>query len=334
MVNIVLIGATGVIARRRHLAALTQSSSANLYGFYARTAQKVQALAQEYQVKAFNSLEEIWQDEKVDAVLICTPTPSHCELAIAALQAGKHVLCEKAMATSTEEARRMAAAVKASGKKLMMLHVQRRYAPHIEAKRLLDSGEIGRLLSYRTFLGIMGASGVTGPNIPEWKSVVADIGSHRIDLMRYMAGAEVKRAFGHTACLCPERNGAQPDNAVALLEHENGVMGVLCFGRSSYNGNDRSTVLFGTEGAITLYGETHELVLEKKGGVKVAYTFPKANAHGGLELTDLHQTFCECIEQGKEMPINERDGVACMCIIDAINQSVQQGAWAEVAPIE
>ena len=114
MVNIVLIGATSDIARRRHLAGLTQAKSANMYGFFARTAEKVVPLAEQYGVKAFTDLEDVWNDKNVDAVLICTPTPSHSEIAVAALKAGKHVLCEKAMAISTEQARAVADAVNES----------------------------------------------------------------------------------------------------------------------------------------------------------------------------------------------------------------------------
>lgn len=334
MVNIVLIGATGVIARRRHLTGIQQSKSANLYGLYARTAEKVDAIAQKCHTKAFTSLEEIWRDPQVDAVLVCTPTPSHCEIVVAALNAGKHVLCEKAMATTTAEARRMAEAAKRSGKKLMLLHVQRRYAPHMEAKKLLDAGEIGRLLSYRTFLGVSGVPGAVSTEIPPWKNVVAEIGSHRIDLMRYLTGSEVKRVMGYVTCLNSEKNGALEDNAVAIAEHENRVMGVMCFTRTSYNGNDRSTMLFGTEGVITIFGEQHELIVEKKDRTKFTYTFPNQHEQNNLELTDLHQIFCECIEENKEVPITARDGVACMCIIDAINRSNVSRTWADVESVD
>lgn len=334
MVNIALIGATGVIARRRHLQGIVQSKSANLYGVYGRNKEKLAAIATEYQTKAFRSLEDIWQDPQVDAVLVCTPTPSHCEIVVAALNAGKHVLCEKAMAVSTEEAKRMAAAVRSSGKKLMMLHVQRRYAPHLEAKKLLDQGEIGRLISYRTNLGVAGVPGAATAVIPEWKNVVAEIGSHRIDLMRYIVNSEVTRVFSYIDCLYPEKHGTLADNTTILMRHENGVMGTLCFSRTSYNADDRSTVLFGTEGVITTFAETHELLVEKRDGTRIAYSFPNAHAQNDLELTDLHQIFCECIEKDTEMPISEQDGVASMCIIDAINESNTKGAWVEVGSID
>ena len=333
MVNIVLIGATGVIAKRRHIAGILQSKDANLYGVYARTADQVTELAETYQTKAFYSLEAIWEDEAVDAVLVCTPTPSHCEITIAALNAGKNVLCEKAMATNTQEARLMAEAARKSGKKLMLLHVQRRYAPHMEAKHLIQNGEIGKLLSYRTSLGVGGVPGNAGKPIPAWKNTVAELGSHRIDLMRYFTDSEAKRVLAHITCLNPD-SGAQEDNAVAIVEHENGIMGIMCFSRTSFNGNDRSTMLFGTEGVITIFAESHELVLEKKNKTKITYTFPDQHEQNVLELTDLHQQFCECIENDTPALIDERDGVACMCIIDAIKESSHRGTWVDVASVD
>lgn len=331
MVNIVLVGATSDIARRRHLAGLTQSKSANMYGFVAKTAEEVLPLAEQYGVKPYASLAEVWADQNVDAVLICTPTPTHSELSIAALKAGKHVLCEKAMSITTQEARAVSAAVKESGKKFMMLHVQRRYAPHLEAKRLVDAGEIGRLLSYRTYLGVKGAPGFTPGAIPAWKNAVAELGAHRIDLMRFFTGADMKRVFGFITDLDPVSNGNVGDNCMVIAQHDNGIIGQMHFSRTSYNGNDRSTVLFGTEGAITIYGETHELIVEKKNGTKSTYRFPNEHAQSTLELTDLHELFCQCIEADTQPIITHRDGVACMCTIDAIIESSKTGAWVDVA---
>ena len=330
MVNIVLIGGTGTIARRRHIAGIQQSKSANLYGFYARTAEKVKAYAEQYHAKAFYALDEIWEDENVDAVLVCTPPPTHCELTVAALNAGKHVLCEKTMCTNLEEARQMEAAAERNGKKLMMLHIQRRYEPHLEAKKLIDRGEIGKLLSYRTFLGSTGVPGATSTDIPSWKNAVEEIGSHRIDLARFFTDSEIKRVLAHTTCLYPEKHGELMDNAVAIVEHENGVMGVMCYTRTSFNANDRSTVLFGTEGAITIYAEKHELVVERKNKIKSTYTFPSQHEQNTLELTDMHQIFAQCIEEDKPVPVSGKDGLACMAVIDAIFRSSQTGTWADV----
>ncbi len=101
-----------------------------------RAAQK----AAEFGGKAFDTLDEALADPGIDAAVICTPTRSHCDLAVRALAAGKHVLCEKPMAVSADDARKMIAASEKANKKLMISHNQRRYHPHIKAKELLDRG--------------------------------------------------------------------------------------------------------------------------------------------------------------------------------------------------
>ena len=91
-----MIRGTGEIARKRHIPAILKAPDGNLYGFYNRNTERTKELAKQYQVHAFESLEEIWGNEDVHAVLISTPPGSHAELAIQALHAGSHdVVVEK-----------------------------------------------------------------------------------------------------------------------------------------------------------------------------------------------------------------------------------------------
>jgi predicted dehydrogenase len=148
--------------------------------------------------------------------------------------------------------------------------------------------------------------------------------------MRYMTGSEVTNVMGHFAHLNNDNPNYPEDNVVAMFEHENGVLGVLQFSRTSMNGNDRSTVLFGTEGVITIFGENHDLIVEKSNGVRYKYDFPNSHPQNELELTDLHQIFCECIEENRKMPIDESDGLACVKIIDALTVSDKCKTWVKV----
>ena len=148
--------------------------------------------------------------------------------------------------------------------------------------------------------------------------------------MRYFTGSDMKRVFGFITDLNPAANGNVGDNCMVIAEHENGVIGQMHFARTSYNGNDRSTVLFGTEGSITIYAETHELVVEKKNRTRTVYQFPSAHEQSTLELTDLHELFCRCIEEDTKPVITARDGLACMCTIDAVQKSACTGTWVTV----
>ncbi len=99
---------------------------------------------------AYSRAEDLIADPQVELVDICTITPQHAPLAIAALRAGKHVLCEKPMALSLEECRAMEIAAESSGKLLMIGHCLRFWPQYVKAHELLTSGEFGRAI-YASF---------------------------------------------------------------------------------------------------------------------------------------------------------------------------------------
>ena len=342
MVNVLIIGCGG-IAGFRHMPAMSALKNATLYGYVDGAPGRAAAAAAQYGGRAFDSVEEALADPAIDAVVICTPTRSHCDLAVQALEAGKHVLCEKPMAASAEDARKMIAASKKSGKKLMISHNQRRYAPHIKAKELLDRGEIGRLLTYRTFLGIKGPeySSVDGINNAYFsramsgRGVMSDVGSHRIDLMHYIIGSRYRRVMSYTPTLAKVKPDGTPieldDNAMSIVEMENGVVGLIVNSWTSMSGNDRITQFFGTEGVITLYREDHPVVVEYKDGTIAYYDFPENPAQSVTLLTDIDELFIRCIEEDTDPFVTGEDGLEVVLTLDAIEASNLKGGWVDVA---
>lgn len=330
MVNIVIIGA-GDIARKRHIPGILGAPSARLYGFCNRNTAKTAALAETYHVKCFETMEQVYEDDKVDAVLISTPPATHGELALQALRAGRHVLLEKPMTLTVEEAEEICEAAGTSGKKFMMLHVQRFYEPHKKAKELLKNGEIGRLLSYRTFLGNGDADLSGAVRTPGWHDTLFNVGIHRIDLIRYLVEDEIEQVFCHRnvwVAAADEAEGKMADDhMIGILNHKNGVVGTLIATRASYSGEDRSTVLIGTEGTITTYYDGHDVVLEKKNGEKQVYDFSSTTKQKTLEITDIHEQFCRCIEEDREPLVTAGDGVESVRIAAAMEKSDLEKRW-------
>ena len=95
-------------------------------------------------IHVYASLEELLANEDVDFVDICTPSYMHADMAVTALKAGKHVLCEKPMSHKSEEIAKMIATAKECGKHLMIAHVVRFMAPYVYLKSVIDSGELGK----------------------------------------------------------------------------------------------------------------------------------------------------------------------------------------------
>ena len=141
--------------------------------------------------------QDIVNDPEIDVVSVCTPNNAHAPIAIAALKAGKHVLCEKPIASTLEDAKAMAEAAKEAAAKgvISMNAYQYRRVPALDlAKKFIDEGSIGQILNIRcTYLQSWSAD----PDSPlSWRfqkdiagaGALGDIASHVIDIAQYLAG--------------------------------------------------------------------------------------------------------------------------------------------------
>ncbi|MFC4386726.1 Gfo/Idh/MocA family protein [Gracilibacillus marinus] len=146
----------------------------------------------------FESYETDWRNvinrEDIDVIDIVTPNHTHAEIAIAAAEAGKHIITEKPLALNVEEAKRMLEAVRKNGVKHMICH-NYRYVPAVQfAKKLIEDGKLGRIFHYRAnYLQDF----IVDPNFPlVWRlkkevsgsGALGDIGAHSLDLARYLIG--------------------------------------------------------------------------------------------------------------------------------------------------
>ena len=134
-------------------------------------------------------------DSEIDVVDICTPNDTHCEIAIAAAQAGKAILCEKPLARNIDEAERMLRAVKKARVVNMVCHNYRRIPAIVLAKRMIERGDLGERIFH--FHARYAQDWIVDPNFPlVWRlqsniagsGALGDIFSHIVDLARYLIG--------------------------------------------------------------------------------------------------------------------------------------------------
>ncbi len=208
---------------------------------------------------------EIVESPLIDIVDIVTPTCSHAEIAIAAAQNGKHVLCEKPLAMDVKQAQAMFAAAQKSKVVHMVCHNYRRIPAIALAKKLISEGALGNMFHYRARYA---QDRLVDPEFPlDWRlqkessgsGVHSDINSHIIDLGRYLVG-EFKEVCGMTHTFVPERPIADasakshalatkaprklgkvtvPDSAMFIARMENGALANLeatryAFGRKNH----------------------------------------------------------------------------------------------------
>lgn len=182
------------------------------------------------------------------------PNDAHAEPCIVAAQAGKHVFCEKPLARTAEEARTMLDAVQKAGVKHMVAFNYRFVPAIMQAKKLIDSGALGRIFHFR---GIYLQEWIIDPNFPKiWRldkaqagsGALGDLGSHVVDLARFLIG-EPNRVMGMARTFVKQRpltdgsgtmGDVDVDDAfVSLLEFENGAIGTIeasrfCQGRKNH----------------------------------------------------------------------------------------------------
>jgi predicted dehydrogenase len=326
MVRVAIVG-SGMIAKNRHIPNILDSKYASLAGVCNRNQMHSAADAARFGCRAYADLEEVLRDDAVDAVIVCTPTDTHCGISLRALRAGKHVLCEKPMSVTVEEAKLMADASRRGEKKFMISHNQRFYQPHKKCRELFRDGAIGRLMNFRSFLGVnlpMPAEDSFNDN------AASEVLSHRVDLIHYLTGARVRGVFARLARWSPggyRHALIADDTAMSVMEYDNGVMGVFVASRVSFNCNDRMTQFFGTKGSMTLYSHKAHIFMEMSGGESIAYELADVPEQKMTERTEIDDEFFKCILQDTPPQVLPEDVAETMSVIDAVYRSNKTGEW-------
>ncbi len=273
------VAGCGKIAQVRHLPEYAAREDVRVWGLYDLNQERTRALAEQYHAKAYAAYEEMLADPQLDAVSVCAANAFHAEMTIAALKAGKHVLCEKPMATTLEDCEAMVQAARDSGKTLMIGQNQRLAAAHVKAKELLESGAIGRLITFTTAFRHGGPETWTVDPGNNWffdkkravMGAMADLGIHKTDLIQFLTGQTVTEVQALLGTLDKKYADGSPigvdDNALCIYRMSGGAIGTMIASWTDYCGEDNSTVLFGTKGVLRIYEDpAHSVVLQKRGG--------------------------------------------------------------------
>lgn len=346
MLKIGIIGC-GKISELRHAPEYTDNPDVQIVGFYDFFPERAKALADKFGGRVYESVEEMLKD--VDAVSVCTANNNHAESTIMALDAGKHVLCEKPMAISLEECEAMVEAAERNRKLLMIGHNQRFSKAHVEAKRLIREGKIGKVLMFHTRFGHSGPEVWTGTGntwfFDKKRAVLgalADLGIHKTDLIHFLLEDPIVKVSANIHALDKTYPDGTPisveDNAMCLYETRSGVMGTMHVSWTLYNAKeDNSTVIYGTEGVMKLYADPKcPLIVEKKDGTVVRYkdmeeilTNEEQKA-GKLKSTGVINAFVDAIENGKRTPATGAEALKAMRVIFAAEEAARTGKTVEV----
>lgn len=338
MVGVGIVGC-GKIAQVRHLPEYEENPDARIMGLYDANAQRTSELAERYGCVAFKSLDDLLASSAIDAVSVCTSNATHAEVTVSALQAGKHVLCEKPMSTSLGECIRMVDAAASSGKKLMIDQNQRFARAHQRARQLLEAGRIGRILTFRTTFGHGGPeTWSVSPGTGSWffdpkraaMGAMADLGVHKTDLIQWLLGQEIVSTIARVSTLDkrdPEGNlVGVDDNAICIYTLADGTVGTMTASWTYYGGEDNSTILYGTEGVMRIYDDpTHSIIIDLRNGEREYYDVEAIQTNEIQTRSGVIDAFVDCIENDREPPISGRSVLSAMRAVFASIESSKTG---------
>lgn len=213
-----------------------------------------------YKMQYFKDI-NLFLKSDIDAVLIMVPHFLHEEMVIATAEAGKHVLCEKPMATTLEGCDSMINATKKAGVKFMIAENHRFLPAHKYIKECIESGLIGDVFLVRSFEGVNEIPGLMregfwkGHPIKAGGGALMDMGAHKFATMNWILNDEVESANAWLTKQCTNLTEKAEDNAMVHLQYKNGTIAETIVSFSVVSPPTNSLEVYGTKGSII---ENHE----------------------------------------------------------------------------
>ncbi|MGZ5231971.1 MAG: Gfo/Idh/MocA family protein [Burkholderiales bacterium] len=326
-----LIG-TGRIADDRVLPGINAFSANKLVGVVSREQSRADAFAKKFGAQhAYTRYEDLLRNPDVTVVAIHTPNSLHAEQAIAAARAGKHVFCDKPMATSVADAERIIAACDKAGVKLGV-NFHNRFMPcFIDTKQIIDRGEIGQVQLVQVEVS-PGAR--AGGRLSTWRvepnmaglGTTMSIGVHIFDILRYMLSSEIETVTS----LFDTPRGVMEQTNLSTFRFANGVLAQVNVNEKAPSPHN-DFVIHGTEGRITGRGLTRSRagcvleVLTADGNTR-STEYPATNAHAACVAA-----FSKTLLEGSEPSPSGIDGLRSVQLTDAMARSAWDGVHVRLA---
>jgi predicted dehydrogenase len=254
---------------------------------------------------------------------VATEVDRHAELTIAAVEAGKHILVEKPMALDAQQCRSMIDAAQRNGVRLSVAYYVRFFEKPGVMKDLIDRGALGQIV--RANVRVMYLYDPAPDNPEYWRvtargggNVLADVGSHRLDLLTYFFGRPTK-VWGLVDRLTMGYEAA--DTETGLVQYENGAHVTILANANVGPASSGLTVeIYGTEGALVTDPWSNEPVQVVGSDMQPIAVSPPANAHGPM-IDD----FARAILQGRAPRFSGVDGMWATAIIAGVYESARSG---------
>lgn len=271
------------------------------------------------------TIDDIITDPEINAILICSPVSTHIPIIKKAAEAGKHIFCEKPLATEVSEIKEGIEVVKKNNVKLQV-GFNRRFDPNFaKIEAAVREGQIGTPHLIR-----ITARDPEPPPIDYVKSsggLFMDMSIHDLDMARFLAGSEVEQIYVTGSVLVDEKIGecGDIDTAVIQLRFVNGALGVIDNSRESVYGYDQRVEVFGSKGSIEAANNTQTRTsISTVEGVftdKPLWFF--LERYQESYIAEL-KSFVNAILENKEIAVNGHDGLMSTCLALAAHKSLKE----------
>ena len=325
---------------REHLEGIRRLKNAEIVAIADSIEERAKERAEAFAIpEYYTDYKQLLAREDIDAVTLPLPDQVHCQVAIDALHAGKHVLCEKPMALDLDECKAMIAAAKETGKQLMVGQIGRYTPAFVRTKQLVEAGEIGDLVfiesEYAHDYSKIGGTG--GWRVTPERHPILGGGCHAIDLIRMIAGNPIEvSAYATNKVLL---DWPINDTTVGIMKFENGVIGKVFNSHGCKRAYTMRSVVYGTKGTI-IFDNTNPYISVFKEFVngeeeflncpqqivemKVPISINNHNCAGEIE------DFCDCILNNRPVTTNGVEGASTVSVGLAIVKSVETGMPVKV----
>lgn len=346
-------------ADQEHLPGLTSRPDVDVVALCGRNPERLEQMASKYNIRqTFTDWRRMLARAGLDVVVILTPNVLHHPMALAAIQAGMHVICEKPLAMNAAQAREMATRADVAGVKTLTFFTHRALAAATRVKQLIEEGFLGepRHVSAMYF-----SSSHLDPDKPlAWRmtraesgtGALGDIGSHIIDLVRWWLGGFTRVTAQWQTCIRERPGGiADADDACVFMAQ------LVCGAQAVFQAS-KCIAGRGNYHRVELSGSKATLICEAEPGYDTSWEgrlyVGRADSYGikamplpkslvaGLNTKDeqanrneayrrLTDPFFEAIRTGGAVSPDFHDGAAVQAVVDAVAQSAESGKWVNVA---
>ena len=322
---------TADIGVRKVIPGIRKAARCEVVAIASRDGEQARAVADQLGIpSAHASYEALLADPGVDAVYIPLPNHMHMDWTIAALRAGKHVLCEKPLAMTADDAQRMVDVAHETGLHLMEAFMYRQHPSWVAAMELVESGRIGTLTAVQSWFSYYNDDATNIRNIVEYGGgALFDIGCYTINLSRMVFGGEPLHI---QASVRRDRATGVDALVSAILDFDGGIASFTCAIRSE---SDQRVHIYGTKGRISIDipfnippDRPTRIRLTAGGDPPVApdttvLEFPTTDPY-----TAEVERFVSAVLDGGPTPVPPEDAVANLRVIDAIFAIAERGPGA------